>query len=71
MSKSSGRDNGKLRSDVAEHEHMFMCAATVYVYLVLSTSGVAGLPLDGVVPDLRRLLVLGHGVVSPGDSDRV
>lgn len=43
----------------------------VCVYLVLSTGGVAGLPLDGVVPHLRRLLVLGHGVVGPGDSDRV
>lgn len=40
-------------------------------YLVLPAGGVAGLPLDGVVAHLRRLLVLGHGVVSPGDPDRV
>lgn len=41
------------------------------VYLVLSTRGVARLPLDRVVPDLRCLLILGHGIVSPGDADRI
>lgn len=40
-------------------------------YLVFPTGGVAGLPLHRVVAHLRRLLVLGHGVVSPGDTDRV
>lgn len=40
-------------------------------YLVLPTGGVAGLPLHRVIAHLRRLLVLGHGVVSPGDTDRV
>lgn len=41
------------------------------IHLVLSTGRVAGLPLDRVVPHLRCLLVFGHGVVSPGDTDRV
>lgn len=40
-------------------------------HLVLPAGRDAGLPLDGVVPDLRQLLVLGHGVVGPGDADRV
>lgn len=41
------------------------------VHLVFAAGGVAGLPLDGVVAHLRRLLVLGDGVVGPADPHRV
>lgn len=44
---------------------------TRLLYLVLPTGGVAGLPLHGVVPDLRCLLVFGHRIISPRDTDRV
>lgn len=49
---------------------MFLCVGCCD-YLVFSTGGVAGLPLNRVVAHLRCLLVFGHGVVSPGNSDRI
>lgn len=55
-------------TDHARHDHH---GFTMCINLVLSTGGVAGLPLDGVVPDFSCLLVLGYGVVSPGDADWV
>lgn len=65
------RRNGIYDSRRRSHQTFICTWLSSCCYLVLPTGWVARLPLDGVVAHLRRLLILAHGVVSPGNPDRV